>query len=77
MVAPTATAPRSKACWTLPNMIWSYSFGTCRNALWFSFAMKGMRCTYLRDARPSVPSVVATALHSPARASSRMFSGSK
>ena len=58
-------------------MIWSYVFGRCKNALWFSFTMKGMRCTYLRDARPSVPRVVATALHSPARASSRRFSGSK
>ena len=77
MVAPTPTAPRSEAWRTEPNMIWSYVLGTCRNALWLSFTMKGMRCTYLREARPSVPSVVATALHSPASASSRRFSGSK
>ena len=77
MVAPTPTAPRSNAWLTEPNMIWSYVLGTCRKALWFSLQMKGMRCTYLREARPSVPSVVATALHSPASASSMMFSGSK
>ena len=45
--------------------------------MWLSLTMKGMRCTYFRDARPRVPSVVATALHSPASASSSRLSGSK
>ena len=49
----------------------------CRKALWFSLTMKGMRWTYFREASPSVPNVVATALHSPASASSSRFSGSK
>ena len=49
----------SHARWTLPNCIWSYSFGYVSSSLWLSFTMKGNLCAYLRLTAPSTPNVEA------------------
>ena len=77
MVAPTAAAPMSHACWTLPNITWSNLLGSVSSSLWLSLTRKGIRWAYLRPTMPSTPNVEATALQPPSMASSTMFSGSK
>jgi len=59
------------------NGVWSNVFGVVSSSLWLNFRMNGILWAYERATEPSTPSVLATALQPPSRASSQMFAGSK
>ena len=77
MVAPTATAPISQACLTVPNIIWSYCIGIAQKFIVIDFDNKRNFVRILAGYGAKTPKVEATALQPPSMASLTIFSPSK